>query len=75
MDATYPLRVGFPDVPGQKKRTDLSVNPLKNSDDQAIACDDTRKHGNNTTKVPKRLFSPHTPSDDTYHLGRMIYML
>jgi hypothetical protein len=75
MVATYPLRGVFPGIPGVKKRTNPSVNPRKNTDDQAVACDDTREHRKNTTKAPMRLFSPHAPSDDDYHLGRMIYML
>ncbi len=75
MIATYPLRVVFPGIPGKTKGTDSSRSPLKDTDDQAAACDDTRQPGKNTIKVPKRLFNPHTPSDDAYHLGRMIYML
>lgn len=65
MIATYPLRVVFPGIPGKTKDTD----------DQAVTVDDTRQPRKNTIKVPKRLFNPHTPSDDAYHLGRMIYML
>ncbi len=75
MVATYPLGVVFPGVPGRKKRTDPSVNPLQKTNDQPVACDDTRQYRKNTTKAPKRLFSPHSPPDDTYHLGRMIYTL
>ena len=75
MVATYPLRGVFPGIPGKAKGTDSSVNPLKNTDDKAVTCDAPRQHRKNTTKAPKRLFSPHTPSDDAYHLGRMIYML
>jgi hypothetical protein len=75
MIATHPLRIVIPRVPGKSKRINPSVSPLKNSDDQTVACDDTKQHRKDTTKAPKRLFSPHTPSDDAYHLGRMIYML
>lgn len=75
MIATFPLRVVFPGIPGQKKRTDPSVNPRKNTDDQTVACDDKREHRKNATKAPKRLFSPHAHPDDDYYLGRMIYML
>lgn len=75
MVATYPLRVVFPGVPGNTKGADSSVNPFKNTDDQAVTCDAPRQDRKNTAKAPKRLFGPHTPSDDAYHLGRMIYML
>ena len=75
MIATFPLRVVYPGITGKRKRTDPSVNPRKNSDEQAVGCDDTRQHRKDSTKTPRRLFSPHTPSDDDYHLGRMIYML
>ena len=75
MDATYPLGVVFPGVPGKKKRTDPSVNPLQSADDQPVAGGDTRQNRKTATKTPKRLFNPHTPPDDTYYLGQMIYTL
>lgn len=75
MDSTYPLRVVFPGAAGNKKRTDPSIDPLKSTDDHAVPNDDIRQQRKTTTKVPKRLFGPHTPSDDAYHLGYMIYML
>jgi hypothetical protein len=75
MVATYPLRGVFPGIPRKKKETDSSVSPLKKTDGQAVGCDDTRDRRKNTTKAPKRLFGPYTPSDDSYYLGRMIYML
>ena len=75
MVTTYPLGVVFPGIAGKRKHSDPLVNPLTNADDQPVTCDDARQHRKSTTKTPKRLFSPHTPSDDAYHLGRMIYTL
>lgn len=75
MVSTYPLRVVFPGVPGIKRLTDPSVNPSTNTADLPVARHESRQNKNDTTEAPQRSFAPHTPSDDAYHLGRMIYTL
>jgi hypothetical protein len=75
MVAKYPLSPGFFGAPGKRKRTDPLVNSLRNKDNQAINCSETPQQRKKRTAIPQRLFGPHTPSDDEYHLGRMIYTL